>query len=113
MKKIETIKSTRKFNDIIQNSNKVKSKYFILCSELNKESTNPMFGVAVGKKVGNAVTRNKIKRQIRNIIDNNKKLFKKNTFYIIIGKKECKNAHFIDMNNDLEKLLKKGAKYEK
>lgn len=113
MKKYETIKSTRKFNDIINKGNKVKSKYFILCSEENKELDFSMFGVAVGKKTGNAVERNKIKRRIRFLIDNNKKSFKNNCLYIIIGKKECKNVKFLDLEKDFAKLLIKGEQNEK
>ena len=111
MKKIETIKSPDIFNDVIQNGKKIKSKYFILCHKENEDKL--LFGVAVGKKVGNAVTRNKVKRQLRNIIDNNKMLFKKNHFYIIIGKKECLDLTFKEMNNDINKLLLKEKNYEK
>lgn len=113
MKKYETIKSTRKFNEIINIGNKVKSKYFILCSVENNDIDFPMFGVAVGKKTGNAVERNKIKRQIRHLVNNNKKLFKNNRFYIIIGKKECKNVNFSLLEKDFEKLLLKGEINEK
>lgn len=112
MKKIETVKSTNLFNDIIQKGNKVKSRYFILCYVKNDLNKN-YFGVAVGKKVGNAVIRNKLKRQIRNLIDENKLLFKKSYNYIIIGKKECLNATFENMNNDLKKMISKGENHEK
>lgn len=111
MKKIETIKSPDIFNDVIKNGNKIKSKYFVICNKKNDDKL--LFGVAVGKKVGNAVIRNKIKRQLRNIIDQNKLLFKNNHFYIIIGKKECLDLTFEEMNNNIKELLLKEKNNEK
>lgn len=106
MKKHEIIKNNDVFNEIINKGNKVSTTYFIIC-RVNNSSSSPSFGVAVGKKVGNAVIRNKIKRQIRVIIDKNKKLFSNNFNYIIIGKKRCVNAIFNEMNNDMINYLEK------
>lgn len=111
MKKKETIKSPIIFDDVIKNGFKKKSKYFIICTKENLNKT--IFGIAVGKKIGNAVTRNKLKRQVRNIIDNNKMLFKKDRFYIIICRKECLDITFEEMNNELKKLLLKEKDDEK
>lgn len=113
MKKIETVKSSLIFNDIINHGNKVATPYFIICSAKNNKEDKNLFGVAVGTKVGNAVTRNKLKRQIRRIIDNNKLLFQKNMIYIIIGKKECLKAKFDDMDKIMREALLKGEKNEK
>lgn len=58
--------------------------------------------------MGNAVTRNKIKRQLRNIIDNNLKLFPNFHNYIIICKKEILKLSYSEMEKELIKLLNKG-----
>ena len=47
------------------------------------------------------------------IIDNNKMLFKKDRFYIIICRKECLDITFEEMNNELKKLLLKEKDDEK
>jgi len=88
MKKKEIVKDNRLFNSIIDNGNKQKNKYFILYN-IKVSNPGPKFGIAVGKKVGNAVIRNKYKRKIRAIVDYNKLLFPKNYNYIIIVRKEC------------------------
>ena len=107
MKRYEMVKSHEEFNEIINKGNKIKGKYvYIFFKE--KDFSKPNYGIAVGKKLGNAVVRNKFKRQFRNIIDNNRFLFKNNHNYIIMIKKEANNASFSDLENDLINTLKKG-----
>lgn len=112
MKKKNIVKSNELFNSIINKGKRNANKYFVLCSE--KNTNNELkFGIAVGKKVGNAVIRNKIKRQIRNIIDKNVRLFSNSNYYIIICKKEVLCLEFKDMENELVKLINKGENNEK
>lgn len=105
MKKFEIVKEHYEFDNIINKgksiSNKVFSIYF-----LKHDEEYPKFGIAVGKKIGNAVTRNKYKRIIRNIIDNNKLLFKKDYDYIIIIKRKCLDLSFKELNDNLSELVK-------
>lgn len=112
MKKKDIVKSKILFNDIIKNGKRISNKYYVICYELSNDSSSK-FGIAVGKKVGNAVTRNKIKRQIRNIIDNHIKYIQNHHNYIIICKKEVLNLSFREMNDYLIDVLNKGEKYEK
>lgn len=97
------------FNNIIDANNKVSNDFYIIYNTPSKIEY-PKFGIAVGKKIGTAVERNFIKRQIRRIIDNNKFLFKKNTNYIIIVKKQASLASFSDKEKNLLMLLKKEEK---
>lgn len=106
MKRTEMIKRHESFDDIIKNGKQVKTKYFVLCSKEN-DVNKTLFGVAVSKKVGNAVIRNALKRRYRNIIDNNKLLFKNKTNYIIIIRKESLNADFYKLDETLQLTLKK------
>lgn len=68
MKKINILKKSTEFERIIKNNKAYKYKDYIIYLEKN---TNDIFhfGFSVGKKIGNAVTRNKIKRQLKSIID--------------------------------------------
>ena len=104
MKKRDIVKSNELFNNIIAKGKKKSNKYFIIYS-LEKDFTKNNYGIAVGKKVGNAVTRNKIKRKIRNIIDNNVFLFPNNHNYIIICKKEILSLSYNEMESEFKKLL--------
>lgn len=106
MKKYEVVKSHEAFNEVINKGNKISNKYFIVFALKNSE-VKPKFGIAVGKKVGNAVVRNKFKRQMRMIIDNNKFLFKNFYNYIIMVKKDCLNINYHEMEKYLVNLLRK------
>ena len=106
MKRYEMVKSHEEFNEIINKGNKIKGKYVYIFSK-EKEYPKPNYGIAVGKKLGNAVVRNKFKRQFRNIVDNNRFLFKNNHNYIIMIKREANNASYNDLQNDLVKALRK------
>lgn len=104
MKKYEIVKEHRDYDNIINNGRYIKNNTFIVYF-LKHEENFPKFGMAVGKKIGNAVTRNKYKRIIRNIIDNNKFLFKKEYDYIIIIKKVCLDMSFIEISDSLKTLI--------
>lgn len=106
MKKYEVIKEKREFDEIIHNAPYLKNKYYIIYNK-DRENKFPRFGIAVGKKLGNAVTRNKVKRQVRAIIDNNKNLFKNNRDYIIIIKKNFLDLNFATMEKEMRSLIEK------
>ena len=105
MKKRDIVKSKILFNNIISTGKRVNNKYFIIYYIYKDEEKNN-YGFAVGKKIGNAVVRNKIKRQLRNIVDNNISLFPSNKDYIIISKKEILSLTYQEMNNEFIKLIK-------
>lgn len=61
------VKSHEDFQQVIQDGKKEKSKNYIVCY-LNRHNRYPRLGISAPKKLGNAVVRNKVKRQIRGMI---------------------------------------------
>jgi ribonuclease P protein component len=111
MKKRNIVKTKRDFNNIINNGKCIKNKYYVVYSlDNNKNYDN--FGISVGKKVGNAVIRNKYKRKIRSIIDIYRKDFINSKDYIIILRSSALSISFQEMKESLILLLRKGAKNE-
>ena len=104
MKKVNTVKKNTDFDRIIKNNKSYKWKDYILYVERTNEK-NYHFGLSVGKKIGNAVTRNKVKRQIKSIID---KLDYQNGFncIIIVGKKIVEKS-FQEMECNLKQAFEK------
>lgn len=103
MKKINVLKNNRDFNRIIKTYKGHKYKDFVIYIERTNEEI-PHFGISVGKKIGNAVTRNKYKRRIRAIID--KKNYQKGINCIIILRKSILEREYIEIENALLKAFK-------
>ena len=111
MKKLEIIKSSREYTEII-NTNKCKrNKYFSVYYRKNNDKNK--YGITVPKKTGTAVIRNKIKRRVKNIIDNNKNIVQKNYDYVIIVKKGIIDLTYQELSCELINTFKKVGKYEK
>lgn len=105
MKRIEMVKSNEDFQEIIHNKKFVTNKLFTIYTKSYQQSY-PQFGIAVKKSFGTAVDRNKIKRQVRFLVDNYKKEFKNSSKYIIMIKNTCKNVPFNEMNTSFASLIK-------
>ena len=106
MKRAETIKDQKLFNNIIKNGKFKKNNFFVIYNIMKEESTIK-YGIAIGKKVGKAVVRNKLKRQTRAIIDKHRNLFKNKNNYIIMIRKSCANTDFNILEQALVELLEK------
>ncbi len=107
MKKYEVVKKNDDFNDIINTGKCLKSHFFNIYYK-DGDFNYPRFGIAVSKKYGNAVERNKVKRQIRSLIDHNKNLFSNGKNYIIMVRKGVKGINYSKMEQDFVHLLQKG-----
>lgn len=109
MKKIEIVKKETEFNNIIATAPKLGNKYFFVFSVTNNLN-HSRFGITVGKKLGNAVIRNKYKRKIKSIIDENKFMFQKSVDYIIIVRKACIGTSYIELKENLIKVFQEEKK---
>ncbi len=106
MKKIDVVKKSREFDNIIKKGKYQKNKEYIIYY-IENEKEYCRFGISVGKKIGNAVTRNYYKRVIRNICDMNKFLCSNGKDYIIIMRKGLMSLNFVEKNNSFIELIKK------
>ncbi len=104
MKKYNILKESHDFDRIISSNKSIRYNDYIIYIEYTNEN-NYHFGLSVGKKVGNAVIRNKVKRQLKSIIDKNK--YKNGFNCIIIVRKEILSKTFNEMSEDLNIFLNK------
>ena len=106
MKKANIVKDSKDFTRIIKKWNGIANNLFIINKEINNEN-KPKFGITFTKNIGNAVTRNKLKRQVKSIIDNNKNIYQNNQNYIIIIKKNATGSTYNDLEMSLINLFNK------
>lgn len=65
MKKRYRIKKEKEFQAIIQKKQSFANRNFVVYIAQNGDEDHFRVGISVGKKIGNAVMRNRVKRQIR------------------------------------------------
>ena len=88
-------------------SNKYATIFFGILSNKNNQKLNISF--VTKKKIGNAVKRNKIKRRLRNIINDATKeiTLKFNYSYLVIAKPSMLNNEYTNIKETLFQSLKK------
>ena len=104
MKKINIVKENRDYNRIIKEYRPFKYKDYVIYID-KREPSIYKFGFSVGKKVGNAVTRNRVKRQIKAIVSQND--YQNDFDCIIIVGKGILDRSFSEMRDNLNFALKK------
>ena len=105
MNKEKIIKKSEIFSQIISEKKAFKNKYFSIYYQ--KSNENNKYGITIPKKVGKANVRNKIKRQIKNIIMTNEKDIPNGFNYVIIIKEVAQELSFKDLSCELLDLIKK------
>ena len=105
MKKIYSLKKNKDFQNII------KSKQSVGCSTLviyylKNELNYTRVGISSGKKVGNAVIRNRIKRQVRALLDSLIN-YEKSMDLIVIVRNKFLEQDYENNLKDLKYLLDK------
>ena len=108
MKKINRVRKSQEFNQIIHTGRKQTNSSFVLYYLPKKESAARV-GITLPKKIGNAVKRNLIKRQTRMMCQD---LIDFKTFgrdVILIVRFGYLNRSYEDNKKNLEKLLVKST----
>ena len=102
MKKKNIVKKSDVFTKIIKTAKPYRQQGYLIFLE---RSTVPdfQFGITVSNKVGNAVTRNRIKRQIKSIIDKNH--YQNNFKCIIIIKREILEKSYDVLERELNEYF--------
>ena len=109
--KIIALSKNEEFKNLLQQkkiSNKYATIFFGILKSKNKDKLNISF--VTKKKIGNAIKRNKIKRRLRNIVNNAIKevSIKFNYSYLVIAKSTMLNNDYKNIKEtlfqDLEKI---------
>lgn len=106
MKKEFRIKKAKEIERILDNKKSISNEYFRLFLFKNPETSHFRYAISVGKKIGNAVCRNKVKRRLRMLFLSYSKNNPANFDYFLIAKPKIQEIKF----GDLEKLFFKSMK---
>ena len=99
------IKKYSEFQKVIE-ADDVKKTSFFVSYRLPNELGYSRFGISVPKKIGNAVTRNKIKRQVRSAISQSTN-FEESIDIVVIVRKSYQIDKFVQIKSEIQQLLEK------
>lgn len=105
MKKEYRVKKGSEIENIIRRRQSVGNKYFVVYKSKNHDQSHFRFAVSVPKKFGIAVKRNKIKRQVREVIATLDIMEHVDIFIVI--KKQANTLTFSDIKKSLVALIQK------
>lgn len=104
MRKLYIVKNSKDFEKIINTGKILKNRSYVIYHLENSLPFN-RYGISVGKRIGDAVKRNKYKRRIRTIIDNTKKDYINGEDYIIILRGSAKEKNYQELEKDFLSLM--------
>jgi len=111
MIKFKSLNRSKDFLRILRKK-KLNTKYYTIYFDKNSKHLNKYLNISfvMKKKIGNAVTRNKIKRKLKfaiQKISKESKLIDLNYTYVIFGKNNVYKDKFADVLNEVNETFKK------
>lgn len=101
------LKKRKEFAYIYKNGKKVHSSNLTLIWVSSKKPENKI-GISVSNKVGNAVIRNKIKRQLRDIIRKQLNILRIHQNFVLVAHPSIRECDFSQISAAYLQLLQKG-----
>ncbi|MBR2067669.1 MAG: ribonuclease P protein component [Solobacterium sp.] len=108
MKKKNRVKKAQEFQILIHQGQKVVCPSFVMYF-LPKKEEEARIGITLSKKIGNAVERNKIKRQVRMMCMESIDLVHYPFDLVFIVRHEYTSLRYFDNKNNLEKAVLKAT----
>ena len=105
MKKNFRVKREKDFKEIFQYGTSFANRKFVVY-QLENQQNHFRVGLSVSKKLGNAVTRNQIKRRIRHILLNVRGHLADDVDFVVIARKGAESLDYAEMEKNLLHVLK-------
>ena len=106
MGKEKHLRTSREFAAVRRTGRGISDRLLVLISMPNGLRVT-RFGFSIGKRVGNAVTRNRIKRRLREALQINE--IEEGWDLVVIARKDSSSAHFRDIMDSISKLLNRAS----
>ncbi len=103
----ERIRLKKDFKRVYEQGKKIVSPSFILYLDAGNETRQDRrLGITASKKVGNAVTRNRCKRIVREVFRRNKKLFPEGTDVVVIVRRDMVGKRYDSVLEEFYSILR-------
>ncbi|WP_188695558.1 ribonuclease P protein component [Pullulanibacillus camelliae] len=107
MNKIQPLKKNQDFQHVFKKGQSTANRQFVIYVLKQREQAYARVGLSVSKKIGNAVTRNRIKRYIREGLRHYENRFSTGIDCVIIARKPTSELTYWEMLKNLKHVLKK------
>ena len=111
MKKSFRVKREKDFKAIFKDGTSFANRKFVVY-QLENQHNHFRVGLSVSKKLGNAVTRNQIKRRIRHILQSVKGSLVEHVDFVVIARKGVETLEYAEMEKNLLHVLKLSKIYQ-
>ena len=111
MKKSFRVKREKDFKAIFKDGTSFANRKFVVY-QLENQQNHFRVGLSVSKKLGNAVTRNQIKRRIRHILQSVKGSLVEHVDFVVIARKGVEALEYAEMEKNLLHVLKLSKIYQ-
>lgn len=109
MKKIQALKKNEDFQKVFKQGRSAANRQFVVYVLKQSGQAYDRMGLSVSKKVGNAVTRNRIKRYIREAVRAVENHFITGVDCVIIARKPTAEMDFKNVSQTLYHALKRAG----
>ncbi len=106
MKKEYRVKKEKEFQQVFKKGKSCANRKFVVYQMEKPNQDHFRVGLSVGKKLGNAVVRNQVKRYIRQALTEDKENLKQDVDMIIIGRKGVEELNYHEVKENLRHVLK-------
>jgi ribonuclease P protein component len=104
----ERIKKSSNFKYVYSRGKSVSDRNLVLYTAKNGKNINKV-GLSVSKKIGKSVTRNRIRRLIKEAYRLNKNSFKKGYDLVFIARISSSKANFYDIERSIKYLMSRSG----
>ncbi|MDO4670159.1 MAG: ribonuclease P protein component [Aerococcus sp.] len=104
MRKSYRVKSEKAFGRVFNEGENKANRQFVIYT-LKKDQPHFRVGISVGKRIGNAVTRNRVKRLIRQAVFELKPYLKPEMDFIVIARKPAAMMSQLEVKKSLIHVL--------
>ncbi|MCW1929064.1 ribonuclease P protein component [Bhargavaea beijingensis] len=106
MNKHQRVKKNKDFQKVFKQGKSFANRQFVIYSLRTEGQEEFRLGISVSKKVGNAVTRNRIKRYVRQAVLELKDDLRPERDYIIIARNQAASLDFHETKKSLMHVMR-------
>ncbi|HEX7063963.1 MAG TPA: ribonuclease P protein component [Bacillales bacterium] len=113
MKTQRRLKKNKEFQSVFRSGTSKANRQFVIYSCDQTERKRFRVGISVSKRVGNAVTRNRIKRYVREAIRQLEGQLSEGKDYVIIARKPTADMNFHQVKSSLVHVMKRAGVFRR